>query len=575
MASNSIAKANVLITANADELHSGLNKAGADVQKWGKDVGAKVSSKGGPGSAGGIGGMLGMAGPAALAATAAIGLFVVGTEKAIDTLNDLSKQDAVAKALGLTAEQFTGIAGVAKSVGEDTREFTESLVTMGKLGMDAASGIGEVAGPAFQKMGIDAKEFIKLRADEQFFKIFDSLNGMGAGLERTRLIMAAFGEDGGKWLLPLLGKAPGEIKKMAASFAVSTEEMAKATAASAAMKRVSASWDRIWRGVAIAAAPVIEFISKGIEKWMKVWQPIQDLLTAGWEKVIKGFQMGGDFIQAVWDKTGGKIISAAQPIFDYLEKGWDAVKEVAGWAWEGIESLVKPVMDDISAFVELGINQIIKWGKEVFGFGDTWHSARDVIISAFRDIGTVGAYMWDTLKIGGGAIIYTAGLIVEAFGEVVKAFQEILNLAGELPDELRPDWLDKFAAGVGRFRGDIKGTSDDLKKQGKDAMDSWGKSAQQFNNWLDKMVNRKAALVKPILAPPEEIKSDPVKLGGALAKGSAEAYSAIVKNQYGILDHDATGKKQLAAQQAIQKNTEKADGKLGALVEAVSGIGII
>ena len=97
----------------------------------------------------------------------------------------------MAKALGLTSEQFTGVAGVAKSVGEETREFLESLVTMGKLATDAAAGVGEVAGPAFEKMGLNAKDFVALS------KVQDPLT-------KTRLLMNAFGEDGGKYLLPLL-----------------------------------------------------------------------------------------------------------------------------------------------------------------------------------------------------------------------------------------------------------------------------------------------------------------------------------------------------------------------------------
>ncbi len=218
MAYNAIASGSAILTTNADGLTSGLAKAGKDIDKWSRDANGRMRDASGKfvstgakgltgqiaglngasnGALAGLGATLGTAigGPVGAAIGGAIGSALsaaAGKAKEllgsiVDTLADTSKQGAMAKALGLTSEQFTGMAGVAKSVGEDTREFLESLVTMGKLGTDAARGT-EQAALAFKGLGLNANEFIKLRADEQFFQIFDALGKVQDPLQRTRLI---------------------------------------------------------------------------------------------------------------------------------------------------------------------------------------------------------------------------------------------------------------------------------------------------------------------------------------------------------------------------------------------------
>jgi hypothetical protein len=173
----------------------------------------------------------------------------------VESLNDLGKQGQIADALGLTAEQFTGIAGAAKATGEEAREFLESLVTLGKLGTDAADGTEE-ASKALKALGINAQDFIKLRADEQFFAIFDALYKLGPGLTQERLLMKAFGEDGGKYLIPLLSKTPAQLRAMGAAFAKSQADLDAAKEAQDAYTEATAGIGRVWQAVVIAVAPV-------------------------------------------------------------------------------------------------------------------------------------------------------------------------------------------------------------------------------------------------------------------------------------------------------------------------------
>lgn len=254
-----------LFTKN--NLAAGLNSAAKDL----KAFGSRVSGLG----------------------RAFVGLGAAGAASLIpmaNTLSDLAKQGSIANALGLTSEQFTGIAAVAKSVGNDTKEFIESLVTLGKLGTDAAAGT-EQASQAFADLGLNANEFIKLRADEQFFQVFESLNKIQDPLKRTRALMLAFGEDGGKILLPLLGKSGDELRKMAAGFAISGEDMAKATAASKSYTDATTALSRAWQSVSVSAAPFVKMLGEGIAQGVNVFR---EWINANREVVVGvGLAVGG------------------------------------------------------------------------------------------------------------------------------------------------------------------------------------------------------------------------------------------------------------------------------------------
>jgi hypothetical protein len=219
---------------------------------------------------------------------------------AVDSLNDLGRQSDIAKAFGLTAEQFTGVAGVANSAGEETREFIESLVTLGKLGTDAANGTQEAA-KAFAGLGINAKEFIKLRADEQFYQVFEALSRVQDPLQRTRFLMQALGEDGGKYLQPLLSKTPEQLRAMGSAFAKSQADLDAAKQAQEAYTEATAGIGRVWHSVVIAVAPVVTQVAKAVTE---VAKPVGEFIGQNQQLVTSWVAVGASMVA-----TGGVLIA--------------------------------------------------------------------------------------------------------------------------------------------------------------------------------------------------------------------------------------------------------------------------
>ena len=294
--------------------------------------------------------------------------------KVLETIEDKARLGAAGQALGLTARQFTGVAGVAKSVGEDSREFIESLVTMGKLAADGAAGNGLVAPAFFKDLNLDAREFVRLRADEQFFRIFESLEKVQDPLTRTRALMVAFGEDGGKFLLPLLSKSAAEVRRMAGAFAVSDQAMGAFRSSQAAVSKSGVAWDQAWTRVSAAAAPVVEVIANDLAGALDTIGPKFDGIGASAESEFGRMSLSMAYAAdvartsfaiigtgtALLASVPGQLAVAAGTVGEYapnlgLGINWAGVKARGASVVEGSQSVVNGLRINNPTAVQDGV----------------------------------------------------------------------------------------------------------------------------------------------------------------------------------------------------------------------------
>lgn len=339
MATNAIGTGSVILSANADQLSAGLLRAQQDVEAWASKIEARASKAGG--KSGLLGGMLGGAAAGGIAGAIAglgVGAATKGFElleqagvAALSKIADVSKNAATAQAMGLSAEAWTGMAGLAKSVGGDTREFTESMVTLGKLTDDALSGSGEVATGFFRDLGMSAEAFKSLGPEQGFYKLFDSLKAIEDPAKRVRLLMNAFGEDGGKNLLPLLGKSSEELRKMAGGYTLSADSMARAQVAQESVTRASAALDQAWTKIVIAASPVIDVLASAIPSAI--------------EAVVGNF----DGLEKMVIPTMKSIAHAGGYVWDVLKIGYEVARDTA----KAIGALFETLFSSIKAAVNL------------------------------------------------------------------------------------------------------------------------------------------------------------------------------------------------------------------------------
>ena len=220
---------------------AGLDRAAKRLAGFGKSL-LKIGA--------GVGG-LGSAGLAGFATT-------------LGRLEELKNLDGVAKAFGLTSEAATGLFGVMAAAGSDTRDATEGLVTLGQRVKDALSGTGKEAAELFQGLGIGAEKFAGLDPSEQFFQLHAALRQVQDPATRVQLLLKAVGEDTGKNLIQTLSLTTDELRAQAKGFALSGDEMAKASKASQAVATANAKLDKVWSKLVIAIAPVVESMANKV-----------------------------------------------------------------------------------------------------------------------------------------------------------------------------------------------------------------------------------------------------------------------------------------------------------------------
>jgi hypothetical protein len=373
--SDAIGAGSVILTANADGLSAGLDKAAADVGTWKtktEKMAAGGGGKGGGSGGGGIlGGMLGKAGGFALAAGGAVAS--IGTiTAAVGELKDIGSTLRTGEVFGVDPAKFSGMAGLVKSMGGGVRELSESLVTQGKLADDAVKGI-PTAKAAFDSLGLDPAQFKTMDVVDQFYAAFDAISRIEQPTDRVRAAMALWGEDGGKNLLPFIGKTAGELKGMASGFALTSAQAEKATAANQAVAKAGALLDAAWQRTAVAMAPVIEF--------------------------------------------GARLVEKAQPALEWFGRAAERTFTIFGAA-----------LVEIGGFIGRMIENTGDWINEILGISEPWPSIEDTITAALKGVWTAGAFAWDALKAGIGGVAVAVGKLVDAFDDLSTQLNDIAGL---------------------------------------------------------------------------------------------------------------------------------------------------
>lgn len=288
---NTIGTGAVVLTANADGLAAGLAKAEKDVESWGARVGA--------GLAGAFGAVAGIG--------AGVGAAVVATfDKAVERIDELGKVGKRADVLGVSASALMGMDELFKKVGVEAGQADAVFAKMGKSIRDVgetakafaraqeqAAGKGLDAATALEaqfeakarittlgKMGIKVADLEGKALTEQFKVIADGINRLPRGYEQAAAAMDIFGRSGAQ-LLPMLQRGSKGIEEFIArqrkSGQVLTDSQLRAAfdaskAWKEAKKEVAETWEGFENQLAMIAVPLVkELAEKGkgmVEDWL-------------------------------------------------------------------------------------------------------------------------------------------------------------------------------------------------------------------------------------------------------------------------------------------------------------------
>lgn len=447
------------------------------------------------------------------------------------------KFGVAAVAIGVVAK---GVSELVQGFGEltDAIDKTSKLATT--LGMPTESLVGwqhaaDLSGVSSEELNVALLRFRKQTEgpmDEALTNFLRSLEGITDEGQRSAAMTAAFGKAGQR-LAPMFADGAAGIEKMKAEakalgITFTAEEGKQVEAANDAITRVKTGFRGLWQGVVVGLAPTLES--------------------------VMGFVQGA--------------VKFARPFIDWFSRGFNQLWDIGKIVFKGLKELIGGL------FGSIGIADDSPFGKWLIDLP----TIEVVAVKVFRTVGTVGAYMWDVLKAGAGALAIGVASIIKGFSMLVGAFKKIVELLKELPEELRPAGMDKFIAGVGAFEEDVGGLAKGVFDWGMGAVKGIGDSAKEWNKWLDGALTKKKELEKPgnrnqlggEFGFPSLV-SDPAKLAAAFTRGSREAYSMAVRNRFGITDDK--DKKQVDELKKIKKNGEIGNKKLGDIKDIFDDLG--
>jgi len=202
-------------------------------------------------------------------------------------IQDLSEK------LGTSAESVQRLGVVAKSAGLDTETLVKTLQKSNRNAVEAVEGNEELS-EAFERLGVDAKEFINASPEEQLKLLSEGFEKSGQNGETLDAIYKALGKTGLE-VIPILRKGPEAL----------AEEMAAAKAASndtvATIKDVTEKFEKLWGNFKAFGAEAINFVLKRVEALGTGFAAITAYvsnLTSGLDAAAKAYD---DVIQAAAD----------------------------------------------------------------------------------------------------------------------------------------------------------------------------------------------------------------------------------------------------------------------------------
>ncbi|QEL14149.1 phage tail tape measure protein [Limnoglobus roseus] len=504
--SASIGTASLILSANAEKLQSGLDGAYSKISAWKNSVTSNVSKFN-------VGGLLGNFGLGKLGVPLAIasgGFKMLGD--AVASIKDLSAIGRQAQSLGVSSSAFMALGAAAKKAGLDLPEFGNLL---GKMSAKIAIG-SEQTSQALGGIGLSLGQLRGMNGADQFLAIADAISKTQNSGTQAAAAMRMF-EEAGLRLLPTLQQGGDKLRAFMASqkgmgAALSDDDMGIVQKANAALPKIEAAFTGLWNRVVVAMAPLIEKVGAAV----------------------------------------GSLFTKLQPAFDWVARAYTTYSEIALAFYE-------EVADGISA----GISAIADWAAALFDFGGTWPTVGEVVTNVMEFIGKAGAYAFDVLKVGAGAVGIALSLLVDGFGLLVRGIKNLLIVAAELPSSLGGDVFKDAANRVGRFQDGVENAAAGMRAWGVNAITSFGQSAAGVDRFFDKLRNKKKDIdagladTGAIMAGIEDKKHKGDDKNGAIIKGSKEDYSINAQIKMEAMKQTDQQKRQITELQLIRGAVDK------------------
>jgi hypothetical protein len=285
-----------------------------------------------------MGKQLGKIGLGVGAATTAIGGL------AVSMASNVRENQRWADSLGIPAKRLEALQKVGARYGIDSERMADATKDLNERISDAVSGAPAMV-EAFAAMGLQAKDLINLRADEQLFKVSEAIQKMGNAGDQSFRAMELMA-DAGFDLLPLIrenGSAFAQMTREAenSNTAMSNLERGSMLSLNNSFTQLSGMAGDVATKLMSKLAPAFErvfnFASKNMVAFGKTAFSVVKFIYNAW---TGGFKLLGNFVGWALDLIGLDFKTVGKFIDDYiitpLMVSIDMLKKVGANGFEAI-----------------------------------------------------------------------------------------------------------------------------------------------------------------------------------------------------------------------------------------------
>lgn len=276
------------------------------------------------------------------------------------------------------------------------------------------------------------------------------------------------------------------------------------------------------------------------------------------QRLLPILQKGGQGIQE-WieqqKKTGNVLSNDQIKAAADAQKAWKEARDNIAQAWNGLVNRVvvaiAPILEVIGKLLKNLTAQVSEWSQ-------AWGVSTPQVVGWLKSIAIGAAYLWDTFKVGQGLVMVVFGAVAHAVGYVIDAFKSLVDLAKELPDEMRPKWVDDFAKSL---EGAAKVAHDVGREEfwgAKEKFNQFGQSAKDIEKMFDGIGKKSKDITKELKQQAAQGQAEYHGVEAAL-KGSTQAYSAQVRFNFESLfgPQQKIEEKQLEEQRKMNEKLDR------------------
>jgi hypothetical protein len=276
------------------------------------------------------------------AAAAATGLSIYGIAQRIESLAGVVDK---ANQTGLSAQFIQELGFAADQAGVPVDNLFDSLKDMTtKIG--EASLAADATAKNLDQIGLNIGDLKKLKPEDQFLAIADSIAKLPTVAERSAAGIAIFGESAVK-LVPLLSQGEEGIRSLMQQakdlkIGISDEDLKSIATADNAMARMKSSLSSVVSNIAVSLAPVFEQISNSLTS---ILPQIADMARSLSGVLAEAMKTVGDMVDA---EVIPKMKEFLTVTADLLAK-WSAMPEKWKFLGEVIAAAISLAVETIKA----------------------------------------------------------------------------------------------------------------------------------------------------------------------------------------------------------------------------------